>query len=99
LQRIISDKKTHECIEKITTEKGNEKWVKIIGKPVIYKEEAIQVNGTITDVTDRHNYIEKLKHSEETKHLALKGIQSGLFDYHIKKNEVFYSSDFKKMLG
>ncbi|WP_438712472.1 ATP-binding protein [Aquimarina muelleri] len=99
LQRIISDKKTHECIEKITTEKGNEKWVKIIGKPVIYKEEVIQVNGTITDVTDRHNYIEKLKHSEETKHLALKGIQSGLFDYHIKKNEVFYSSDFKKMLG
>ncbi len=99
LKKIISDKKTYECKEKIITNKGNKKWVKIIGKPIIYKNEVIQVNGTITDVTDRHNYIKKLKYSEETKHLALKGIQSGLFDYHVKKKEVFYSSDFKKMLG
>ena len=99
LKKIIRDKKTHERTEKILTDKGNEKWVKIIGKPIIYKDEVIQINGTITDVTDRHNYIKKLKYSEETKHLALKGIQSGLFDYHVKKNEVFYSSDFKKMLG
>lgn len=99
LKKIIDEKKAHECTEKIITDKGNEKWVKIIGKPVLYKNEVIQVYGTITDITDRHNYIQKLKYSEETKHLALKGIQSGLFDYHVKKNEVFYSSDFKKMLG
>lgn len=99
LDDIIKDKETYEYTEKIITEKGNEKWIKVVGQPVIYKDEVVYVNGTITDVTDRHNYIEKLKYSEETKHLALKGIQSGLFDYHVKNNEVFYSSDFKKMLG
>ncbi len=99
LDTLIKDKQPYEYTEKIITEKGNEKWVKVVGQPVIYKNEVIFVNGTITDVTDRHNYIERLKYSEETKHLALKGIQSGLFDHHITKNEVFYSKDFKKMLG
>ncbi|PKV50537.1 PAS domain S-box-containing protein [Aquimarina sp. MAR_2010_214] len=99
LDNLIKGKETYEYTEKIITEKGNEKWVKVVGQPVIYKDEVVYVNGTITDVTDRYNYIEKLKYSEETKHLALKGIQSGLFDYHVKKNEVFYGSDFKKMLG
>ncbi|WP_062058873.1 PAS domain-containing protein [Aquimarina longa] len=99
LENVIKDKTPYEYTEKIITQKGNEKWVKVIGEPILYKGEVIYVNGTITDVTDKHIYIEKLKHSEETKHLALKGIQSGLFDYNIKKNEVFYSLDFKKMLG
>ncbi|WP_103864877.1 PAS domain-containing protein [Aquimarina sp. I32.4] len=99
LDNLLKDKKPYEYTEKIITEKGNEKWIKVIGLPVIYKNEVIYVNGTIADVTDRYNYIEKLKHSEETKHLALKGIQSGLFDHYINKDEVFYSTDFKKMLG
>lgn len=99
INKLLQDKKTYESTEKIVTEKGKEKWIKIVGQPVIFKNDVIYVNGTITDVTDRYNYIEKLKYSEETKQLALKGIQSGLFDYHVNKNEVFYSLDFKKMLG
>ncbi|WP_103070534.1 PAS domain-containing sensor histidine kinase [Aquimarina sediminis] len=99
INRLIKDKKQYTCTEKIITEKGNEKWVKIVGQPIIYKNEVIYINGTMTDVTDRYNYIKKLKYSEETKQLALKGIQSGLFDYHVKEKEVFYSVDFKKMLG
>ncbi len=99
LDNLIKYKEPYEYTEKIVTAKGNEKWIKVVAQPVIYKNEVIYVNGTIADVTDRHNYIEKLKYNEETKHLALKGIQSGLFDHLIEKNEVFYSIDFKKMLG
>ncbi len=99
LDNLVKTKKPYQYTEKIVTQKGNEKWVKVVAHPVIYKNEVIYVNGTIADVTDRHNYIEKLKYNEETKNLALKGIQSGLFDHHIEKNEVFYSVDFKKMLG
>ncbi len=99
LNTLIKTKEPYEYTEKIITGKGNQKWVKVVAQPVIYKNEVVYVNGTIADVTDRHDYIEKLKYNEETKHLALKGIQSGLFDHLIEKNEVFYSSDFKKMLG
>ncbi len=99
LDTLIETKKPYEYTERIITASGSEKWVKVVAHPVLYKNEVIFVNGTIADVTARHNYINKLKHSEETKHLALKGIQSGLFDHNLEKNEVFYSSDFKKMLG
>ncbi|MDY8138328.1 PAS domain-containing sensor histidine kinase [Aquimarina sp. 2201CG5-10] len=99
LNNLIKDKEPYEYTEKIITEKGNEKWVKVVAHPVIYKGEVVFVNGTIADVTERYNYIEKLRQNEETKHLALKGIRSGLFDHLIEKNVVFYSEDFKKMLG
>ncbi len=99
LDTLIQTKKPYKYTEKIITQKGNEKWIKVVAHPVLYKGEVVFVNGTIADVTDRHNYIEQLKENEETKRLALKGIQSGLFDHHIEKNEVFYSLDFRKMLG
>ncbi len=99
LDDLIKNKKAYEYTEKIITQQGEEKWVKVVAHPVTHKNEVIYVNGTIADITDRHDYIEKLRYNEETKNLALKGIQSGLFDHHIKKNEVFYSLDFRKMLG
>ncbi|AXT60149.1 PAS domain-containing sensor histidine kinase [Aquimarina sp. AD10] len=99
LDNLIKSKKPYTYTEKIITAKGNLKWVKVVAQPIIYRNEVVYVNGTIADVTDRYNYIEKLKYSEETKNLALKGIQSGLFDYLIDRNEVFYSLDFKNMLG
>ncbi len=99
LDDLINNKKPYRYVEKIITEIGAEKWVKVVAQPVIHKDKVVFVNGTIADVTDQHNYVEKIKYDEETKHLALKGIQSGLFDHHIEKNEVFYSLDFRKMLG
>ncbi|MEW7291591.1 PAS domain-containing protein [Aquimarina sp. 2304DJ70-9] len=99
LDNLIKNKEPYEYTEKIITHKGVEKWVKVVAQPVIYKNEVVYVNGTIADVTERHKYIEKLKYNEETKHLALKGIQSGLFDHIIETNMVFYSKAFKEMLG
>ncbi len=99
LDTLITTKNPYEYTEKITTENGTEKWVKVIGNPVLHDDEVVFVNGTIADITERHLDVEKLKSNEETKHLALKGIRSGLFDHHIEENEVFYSHDFRKMLG
>ena len=99
LDTLLRTKRPYEYTEKIITAKGVEKWVKVVAHPVIYKNEVVFVNGTIADITERYNYIEKLKYNEETKHLALKGIQSGLFDHIIPENEVYYSAEFKRMLG
>ena len=95
----LINKKPIDVVEKIITNKGNEKWVRILGEPIISNDKVIFINGSFSDITERHNYIEQLKYNEETKKLALKGIQSGLFDHHFEKNATFYSIDFKKMLG
>ncbi|MHA7059402.1 sensor histidine kinase [Aquimarina sp. M1] len=78
---------------------NTEKWVRVIGEPVFHNGNVIFINGSFSDITEEHNYIEQLKHNEETKKLALKGIRSGLFDHNIENNTVFYSLDFRKMLG
>ncbi|KAA1244464.1 PAS domain-containing sensor histidine kinase [Aquimarina sp. RZ0] len=99
IDSLINDKKPFDFIERLISEKGIEKWVRVIGKPVLHKNKVIFINGSYSDITNRYKYIKQLKHNEETKNLALKGIRSGLFDYNIENNSIFYSTDFKKMLG
>ena len=74
-------------------------WFRIIGEPVVHLGKIIYYNGTVSDITKYQEQFLQLKHNEETQKLALKGIRSGLFDHIIDTNMVFYSTDFKKMLG
>ncbi|AXT55689.1 PAS domain S-box protein [Aquimarina sp. AD1] len=98
LEDLINKKPT-DYTEKIITEKGTEKWIRVLGEPIIHNDKVVFINGSFADITERQNYLEKLKYNEETKRLALKGIRSGLFDHHFDINATYYSTDFKKMLG
>ncbi len=95
----LNDKTPIDCVEKIYDRQRNVKWIHVLGDPIVHKGHTILVTGSITDITAKHAQLEQLAYNEETKHLALKGIQSGLFDHHFDKNATFYSTDFKKMLG
>ncbi|WP_299902872.1 ATP-binding protein [uncultured Aquimarina sp.] len=90
---------SYDYVDQIITKKGNKKWIRVIGEAIKHKDKVIFVNGCFSDITEQQNYIEQLKYNEETKKLALKGIRSGLFDHEIKTNMVFYSKDFRRMLG
>ncbi|SEK23738.1 PAS domain S-box-containing protein [Aquimarina amphilecti] len=98
LEDLINKKPT-DYTEKIVTEKGTEKWIRVLGEPIIHNDKVVFINGSFADITERYNYLEKVKYNEETKRLALKGIRSGLFDHHFDINATYYSTDFKKMLG
>ncbi|AXT53787.1 PAS domain S-box protein [Aquimarina sp. BL5] len=89
----------YDYTDQIITKKGEQKWIRVIAEAVKHKDKVVFVNGSFADITERHNYLEKLKYNEETKRLALKGIRSGLFDHHFDRNATYYSSDLKKMLG
>ncbi|QKX07182.1 PAS domain-containing protein [Aquimarina sp. TRL1] len=99
LTDLVNNKTCYTFTEQITTKKGNIKWVRVLAEPISHKGIVISINGSITDISERKTYIEKLKYNEETKRLALKGIRSGVFDLIIDKEAVFYGDDFKKMLG
>ncbi|OED47211.1 hypothetical protein AB832_00690 [Flavobacteriaceae bacterium (ex Bugula neritina AB1)] len=99
LNTLIHTKKPFDYTERLITTTGIEKWVRVLGEPIVHNDKVIFINGSFSDITERYNYIKKLKYNEETKHLALKGIRSGLFDHILETNKVFYSVDFKKMLG
>ncbi|WP_298423291.1 PAS domain S-box protein [uncultured Kordia sp.] len=96
---LISTKKSFDFVEVNEKEDAEIHYFRIMAEPLIHNDEVIFVNGIVVDVTEMQTYVEQLKHSEETKKLALKGIRSGLFDHIITTNMVYYSPSFRKMLG
>ncbi len=57
------------------------------------------VLGVIQDITDRKLAEEKLKVSEDRYNRALSGAGAGLWDWNMVNNTVYFSEQWKKMLG
>jgi len=51
------------------------------------------------DITERRQTAEALRESEERWQLALHGNKDGIWDWNLKTNEVFFSTQWKEMLG
>ena len=58
-----------------------------------------RIVGTSLNITDRKQAEAELRKSEERWELALQGTGDGIFDWNIKKNEAFFSTQYKQMLG
>ncbi len=58
-----------------------------------------RIIGTSVNITERKQAEEQLRKSEERWDLALQGTGDGIFDWNIKKNEAFFSTRYKEMLG
>lgn len=55
--------------------------------------------GISRDISQRIKAADDLRISEERWHFALEGSGDGVWDWHIQTNEVYFSKQWKKMLG
>ena len=99
IERLYEKHEPYDFSGMITTTSGEKKWVRTIGTPVVQDDKIIYIRGVMADQTQLHQNMETLLWEAETRELALKGIKSGLFDHDLNSNTVFYSPDFKRMLG
>ncbi|UZO79553.1 PAS domain-containing sensor histidine kinase [Aquimarina sp. ERC-38] len=99
IKEVVASKEVLDYEQTIITKDKKERFYRVIGKPILHKNQVLFINGTVSDVTERVLNLLQLKKNEETKRLALKGIRSGLFDHDLTTDLVFYSKEFRKMLG
>lgn len=99
IEKLYEEGKPYDHTGEITTTKGRKKWVRTKATPTLHQGKVIFVNGVTSDETRFRKYLLKLEELAETQNLALQGVKSGLFDYRVKENLVFFSESFRKMLG
>lgn len=80
---------------------GGYRWILARGKIMARLPDGrpLRVVGTHTDVTERKLAEEELRLSEERWKFALEGSESGVWDWHVDTDEVFFSSRWSQMLG
>ncbi len=99
IRRLYEKNEPYDFSGAIRTAKGQRKWIRTQARPTMHEGKLIFIYGITADQTRLRENQRRLEFEAETRELALKGIKSGLFDYDVKKDLVFFSPEFKKMLG
>lgn len=73
-------------------------WYKASASVELGEDGVTNFFGKITDITERKEQELKLKLSEERFQFALEASSGGIWDYNVKTNKVFFSSQSMKML-
>ncbi len=90
-----------ESIEGWHRTKTGEKFVALLSRSAIYDAngQPVAVVGAVRDISDRRRWEEKLRESEERYALAAAGANDGLWDWNLRRNEIYLSPRWKSTLG
>lgn len=100
VQAALENRCSFQLTYRIITATGELKWVWEQGGGIFNSDgELLYLEGLITDITSRMQAEEALRLSEERWELAVRGSNDGIFDLNFQTGEVFFSTQWKAMLG
>ncbi|MGD9930605.1 MAG: PAS domain S-box protein [Mangrovibacterium sp.] len=89
----------HELLElRFLRMDDSEVWVETAGEPIVYEGKNSSL-VFVRDVSLRKQAEKALKESEQRWQFALEGAGDGVWDWNLQTNEVFFSDQWKGMLG
>jgi len=98
-QTLQADSNAAIAVEvKITCKDGQEKWA-LLSPFIVYTAQGEQYASSLQDITELRNAQAKVKDREERFALAVKGSGVGIWDWDIKTDRVYYSTELKRELG
>jgi len=102
LQKSFSDYDPdlqYDLVYRVKTKSGNWKWLSDTLTTLKYTEDEIIFQGHLADITEKKITEQKLKESELRWQFSVDGSDLGLWDWNILTNEIFFSKQWKNMLG
>jgi PAS domain S-box-containing protein len=100
VQAALEHRRPFQLTYRMIAATGELKWVWEQGQGVFSPDgELLHIEGLITDITTRIQAEEALRQSEERWELAVRGSNDGIFDLNFITEDVFFSKQWKAMLG
>lgn len=94
----LKKNKTLEFITKQKKKNGTELLVEIKANFIQFGD--IELNcAFVTDISERSKIEQELKESEQRFNIAIAGSSDGIWDWDVKTNSIYFSGQFKTMLG
>lgn len=95
----IKGKRSFEMTYRFKTKNGY-RWFEDNGVTIFDKKgKLLRVIGVMKNIEERINFERKLKESQNRFELIQKGTKDGVWDWNLITNEVYFSPNWKRMLG
>ena len=98
-QGAIQNKKSSKLDLELISAKGNHKWVRLIGTPVISDENVVKIRGSLQDITERKKSEISLKENEERFRTIFEQSASGMCLTGLDGRLLKVNEPFCEMLG
>ena len=97
---VLNNKEIDQIEFRIITKSGEERWIGHVCQTV-YNDNGVNlgIRGSNRDITEKKLAESNLKESEEKWKYAIEGNADGLWDWNLITNDVYFSEQWKKMLG
>ncbi len=106
IERAISKNESWDLELKIITAKGNERWVRAVGRPVFNNGEVVKLQGLFQDIHEKveaqKQLLEKaegLKILNQRFDLAQKAATLGIWDWYVQENLLTWDDFMYKIYG
>ena len=95
----VGESITYEECLKFTEDEEYSWWLTSL-KPLYNQDSQIyRIIGTSVNISETKQAEARLRESEERWELTLEGTGDGIFDWNLRTNQVFFSTQYKQMLG